>query len=417
VAIGPQGGIVVAGQADTAFGGNVFAIARLNANGMPDTSFGNAGRQLAGFGDLLNGSSRASAVAIDAQGNIVIAGTADIGPGGNAGHDFAVTRLQGWGPELSFDPATGTLSISGDASDHVLNVTQSDGFLFESINQFQVTYDGAYYLFKSSDVKELDVNLGDGNDQFTYVAPTTSWLSYSKNLNIQTGNGHNVTVLDFAGNTGAANYITAPLNINYQGGQNASDSLFVNFGAIANTQVNLAAKLGNGTSDAHVNLWSSVINSQVNISVQGGANTTGITSYMYHNGGDGTNDVTIDKDSQVTVKLMGGGGNTKFEYSYAGSLYGILNVVIQGDSSASANPPAANISAAFNLQPTSNGTLNASEYGTGNATMVLEIKDGTATTLNAGVNGGGNDQATITPNVSADPNLDPSKVTVDVPWI
>jgi uncharacterized delta-60 repeat protein len=98
VAIDAQGRIVVAGLAgrDAAHGGGEdFAVGRLTDNGYFDTSFGFfGGRTYFGFSDLLGGiNSYASAVAIDAQGRIVLAGTATRDDAHGGGNDFAVGRL------------------------------------------------------------------------------------------------------------------------------------------------------------------------------------------------------------------------------------------------------------------------------------------------------------------------------------
>ena len=78
----PDGKIVVAGstQAD-----EDVAIARLNANGSPDTTFGAAGKATVDFGVATFG----FAVALQPNGRIVVAGQR------TAGNDFAVARLLG----------------------------------------------------------------------------------------------------------------------------------------------------------------------------------------------------------------------------------------------------------------------------------------------------------------------------------
>lgn len=87
VALQPDGKVVVAGWADIGEGGGIsdFALARYNADGSPDTTFGNNGQvttDFAGLGD------RAAAVAIQPDGEIVVAGSG--GPLNTGG--FAVAR-------------------------------------------------------------------------------------------------------------------------------------------------------------------------------------------------------------------------------------------------------------------------------------------------------------------------------------
>jgi uncharacterized delta-60 repeat protein len=93
VAIQPDGRIVVAGFAQ--LGGNgstprVFALARYRNDGQPDTSFGNGGALTTSFGGNF---AAASALMLQPDGKIVVAGTVDFNPDvPGSGLDFAVAR-------------------------------------------------------------------------------------------------------------------------------------------------------------------------------------------------------------------------------------------------------------------------------------------------------------------------------------
>jgi len=76
----PDGKIVVAGSTQA---GRGVAVARLNANGSPDATFGAAGKAAVDFGAATSG----HAVALQPNGRIVAAG--------RRGGDFAVARLLG----------------------------------------------------------------------------------------------------------------------------------------------------------------------------------------------------------------------------------------------------------------------------------------------------------------------------------
>jgi uncharacterized delta-60 repeat protein len=80
VAVQPDGKIVVAGS--FVFG-NVFVVARFNSDGSPDTSFGSNGEVFTTFDGFGN---RATSLAIQADGKIVVAGA------GGAGNDFILAR-------------------------------------------------------------------------------------------------------------------------------------------------------------------------------------------------------------------------------------------------------------------------------------------------------------------------------------
>ena len=106
LALKADGKIVVAGSAVTASNGSDFAILQLNTDGTRDTSFNLTGRATIGF-NLASSTTKddnATRVAIDAQGRIVLAGFVDAGtPGGT---DFAAARLLATGtpdPDFSAD--------------------------------------------------------------------------------------------------------------------------------------------------------------------------------------------------------------------------------------------------------------------------------------------------------------------------
>jgi uncharacterized delta-60 repeat protein len=88
VAIQPDGKIVVVGGANDQAGEADFLAVRYLPDGNPDTSFGNNGVVLI---PIPGGDSSAGAVALQANGAIVIAGTA-IGPG-SGGQEFGIARL------------------------------------------------------------------------------------------------------------------------------------------------------------------------------------------------------------------------------------------------------------------------------------------------------------------------------------
>src|SRR5262249_51644532 len=85
VALQPDGKIVVAGYTSQAAGFD-FAIARINTNGVFDTSFGTGGKTRVDFG----GDDLAFGVALQKDGKIVVAGSTSKGA---VKDDLAVARL------------------------------------------------------------------------------------------------------------------------------------------------------------------------------------------------------------------------------------------------------------------------------------------------------------------------------------
>ena len=105
IVVQPDGKIVVAGFSDGLGGAGEadVLVVRYNADGSRDTSFSNDGRINFSFGADLTGVDRASSVALQADGKIVVAGVTDAGGGTNP-LNFAVARLTAEGElDTTFD--------------------------------------------------------------------------------------------------------------------------------------------------------------------------------------------------------------------------------------------------------------------------------------------------------------------------
>jgi uncharacterized delta-60 repeat protein len=90
VALQPDGRIVVAGSSDQGATGMDFAVVRLLPDGAPDASFGQGGTVTA---DLAGDTDRAWALALQTDGRIVVGGQSNTG-GAVGGMDFALLRLR-----------------------------------------------------------------------------------------------------------------------------------------------------------------------------------------------------------------------------------------------------------------------------------------------------------------------------------
>lgn len=104
VAIQADGKIVVAGTTE-ASGGNAWAVARYSAGGLLDPTFGTSGRVTTNFadGDTGAGGDRAHAIALQGDGKIVVAGQAELDQGLDS-KDFALAR---YNPNGSLDTTFG----------------------------------------------------------------------------------------------------------------------------------------------------------------------------------------------------------------------------------------------------------------------------------------------------------------------
>jgi uncharacterized delta-60 repeat protein len=117
----PDGKLVIVGTT-VAGGSGDFAIARLNEDGSPDTTFSGDGMQTVDFG----GDDSAQGVALTQDGKIVVVG------GGSTGNDMAVTRLNSDGSlDTSFSPDTGDKELVSFGGNDAANAVaiQPDGKL------------------------------------------------------------------------------------------------------------------------------------------------------------------------------------------------------------------------------------------------------------------------------------------------
>lgn len=97
LAVQENGGILIAGSASSGASDRDFVLARCNANGSLDASFGNNGMAVIEF---FGGIDEAYALALQADGGIVVAGGASVG--GN--RNFAIAKYRGTGAlDTGFD--------------------------------------------------------------------------------------------------------------------------------------------------------------------------------------------------------------------------------------------------------------------------------------------------------------------------
>ncbi len=121
LAIQSDGRIVLVGTTE-AKGGNAFAVARLSAGGLLDSTFGTGGRVTTSFvdGDTGSGGDRAHAVALQNDGRIVVAGQAEMHANIDR-NDFALARYNSNGSlDTSFSgdgKVTTDFGLATNASD------------------------------------------------------------------------------------------------------------------------------------------------------------------------------------------------------------------------------------------------------------------------------------------------------------
>ena len=253
VAIQADGKIVAAGSAGTA-GENDFALARFNSDGSLDTSFGSGGKVLTPFG----GYEFAFELAIQADGKIVAAGHTD--RFGEDGFDFALAR---YNPDGSLDAGFG----SGG------KVTTHFGSTF---------FEAAYGVAIQADGKIVAAGTGAGD---------FALARYNPNGSLDTNFGLGGKVTTDIGGSGNANADAAQADgrITAVGSTSAGDFTLVQY----RPDGSLDGSFGNGgtvTTDfsATDNAFDVAIQGDGKIVAAGGTIGTGFSDFAlarYENGG------------------------------------------------------------------------------------------------------------------------------------
>lgn len=158
LAIQSDGRIIAAGFAANSASGRDFALARYNADGALDTSFGSGGRVTL---DYFASDDEAKAVAIDSSGRIVIAGSAF---NGATLADFAVARFTAEGKVDDAFGAGGKVATDFFAN---LDAAQSlaelpNGRLFVAGRSFRSGSDSDFALVCLTATGSLDEGFGTG---------------------------------------------------------------------------------------------------------------------------------------------------------------------------------------------------------------------------------------------------------------
>lgn len=185
------GGVV--GVTGTAFGRTDLGLARLQANGQLDTSFGDGGRVV--LSPASGSDSKLTALAGDRQGRVVIAGYTR----GVADRDFLVARILADG---QLDPDFGTQGFQtidfnlGDPPNDYANdvVVQSDGGIIVAgraqANPSPTQYREKFALARLLDNGVLDPSFGSGGKSIGNFSPPSQPTGYSASVSgIAIGNG------------------------------------------------------------------------------------------------------------------------------------------------------------------------------------------------------------------------------------
>jgi uncharacterized delta-60 repeat protein len=169
VVVQTDGKIVAAGISDD--GGRTFAVARYNPDGTLDVSFGGTGVVRTAIG----GVALAQAVALQADGKIVVAGRSD--SGGLPGSDFTVVRYEADGTLDTTFGGTGVVAIAaaspGTFQDGAYSVAvQADGKIVAAGRG-----GGDFAVMRWNPDGTLDASFGGTGTVYTPVGPFDDWAT------------------------------------------------------------------------------------------------------------------------------------------------------------------------------------------------------------------------------------------------
>ncbi len=196
LALAPDGKIVVAGYTDAGSTGYDFALARYNADGSLDTTFGSGGKVTTAFG---SGTDEAYALALAPDGKIVVAGRSRNG----ANYDFALARYHTDGTlDTSFGSGGKVVTAIGANTDEAYALAlDPDGKIVAAGTSLNgLTYDFALARYNADG--SLDTTFGSGGKVTTaigsgYDAAAGVALTPDGKI-VLAGRSHNGTNLDFA---------------------------------------------------------------------------------------------------------------------------------------------------------------------------------------------------------------------------
>lgn len=228
----------------------------------------------------------------------------------------------------------------------------------------------AAHPLKYTGVTGISINSTTGNDVIDYAL--TGPLTKSEQLTLNLGKGDDQVKLDFTKGVSAPS-----LNINVNGGL-ANQDVTALFGSITNTDLQLAARLGNGLEHFTADFNGALAgNANVGVNVQGGTLSDSINVQA---------NAAIAATAKLSVTTTVDGESDTVHVGYAGKLAGGLS--IQEKAGGGWDWQEADI----NLASGSTGSLFAHEQGGAGADLlILTVQDvgsrlrSLSATINTGV--------------------------------
>jgi hypothetical protein len=213
---------------------------------------------------------------------------------------------------VSLNSQTHLLTLTGDASNRTI-VVRDDGH--GDVQVYGLAGATAAHPLKYAGVAAIEMDSKTGNDHLDYAL--TGALTKPEKLTLNLGRGADQVKLDFTKGVSAAS-----LGISINGVGGGAQSVTALFGAIANTNLQLAAHLGDGW-----NHFTALLNgdltgfAKADVNVVGGRGTDGIS--VEAKGG-------IAASARLSIEANGGAGDNTVHADYSGKLAGALAITEQG---------------------------------------------------------------------------------------
>jgi hypothetical protein len=214
---------------------------------------------------------------------------------------------------VSLNSQTHLLTLTGDASNNTI-VVRDDGH--GDIQVYGLAGATAAHPLKYAGVTAIEMDSKTGNDHVDYAL--TAALIKSEKLTLNLGKGADQVKLDFTKGVSAAS-----LGISINGAGGGGQGVTALFGAITNTNLQLAAHLGDGWNHFTALLNGDLTGSaKADVNVVGGKGIDGIS--VEAKGG-------IAASARLSVEANGGAGDNTVHADYSGKLAGALAITEQGN--------------------------------------------------------------------------------------
>jgi hypothetical protein len=213
---------------------------------------------------------------------------------------------------ISLNSQTHLLTLTGDSSNNTIIVR--DGGRGD-IQVYGLAGATAAHPLKYTGVAAIEMDSKTGNDHLDYAL--TGALTKPEKLTLNLGKGADQVKLDFTKGVSAAS-----LGVSINGAGGRGQEVTALFGAITNTNLNLAAHLGDGW-----NHFTALFNGDLNGSAKADVNVVG---------GKGTDGISIEAkggiaaSARLSIEANGGAGDNTVHADYTGKLAGSLAITEQG---------------------------------------------------------------------------------------